>query len=95
MYRSWATSLTDCGRARHVLLRARGRRQRPSARRTPTTLTRRHVLDTCTAASVLTAAGVAPAPAQTTRLHFLQRSHFIPAADSVFEEQAKEFGKQA
>jgi len=57
-------------------------------------LTRRHFLKT-SAAGVLTAAGAAPALAQGTRLHFLQWSHFIPAADQVFEEQAKEFGKQA
>ncbi len=41
------------------------------------------------------AAGRAPAHAQGTRLHFLQWSHFIPAADTLFEVQAKEFGKQA
>jgi multiple sugar transport system substrate-binding protein len=58
-------------------------------------LTRRKFLETSTAISVATAAGRAPAFAQGTRLHYLQWSHFIPAADVVFEEQAKEFGKQA
>jgi multiple sugar transport system substrate-binding protein len=41
------------------------------------------------------AARCAPARAQGARLHFLQWSHFIPAADTLFEAQAKEFGKQA
>ena len=59
-----------------------------------TRFTRRDFLKT-SAAGVLGAAGAAPAWAQGTRLHFLQWSHFIPAADQVFEEQAKEFGKQA
>jgi multiple sugar transport system substrate-binding protein len=36
-----------------------------------------------------------PAYAQGTRLHLLQWSHFVPAADTLFESQAKEFGKQA
>jgi multiple sugar transport system substrate-binding protein len=58
-------------------------------------LTRRQFLKTSAAVSVATAAGSAPALAQGTRLHYLQWSHFIPAADVVFEEQAKEFGKQA
>src|SRR5882724_6829371 len=58
-------------------------------------LTRRDFIKTSAAAGILTAAGAAPAFAQGTRLHFLQWSHFIPAADQVFEEQAKEFGKQA
>src|SRR6267378_1096837 len=60
-----------------------------------TSLTRRDFLKTSAAGGVLSAAGAAPAWAQGTRLHFLQWSHFIPAADQVFEEQAKEFGKQA
>jgi multiple sugar transport system substrate-binding protein len=60
-----------------------------------TRLTRRDFLKTSAAGGVLSAAGAAPAWAQGTRLHFLQWSHFIPAADQVFEEQAKEFGKQA
>src|SRR6195256_2814231 len=60
-----------------------------------TRLTRRDFLKTSAAGGVRGAAGAAPAWAQGTRLHFLQWSHFIPAADQVFEEQAKEFGKQA
>jgi multiple sugar transport system substrate-binding protein len=58
-------------------------------------------------AGVVTAAGAAggirsvlghaqaPAAAQGTTLHLLQWSHFIPAADQLFEAQAREFGKQA
>jgi multiple sugar transport system substrate-binding protein len=41
------------------------------------------------------AARCAPARAQGASLHFLQWSHFIPAADQLFEAQAREFGKQA
>jgi multiple sugar transport system substrate-binding protein len=41
------------------------------------------------------AAGRAPAFAQGTTLHFLQWSHFVPAADTLFDAQAREFGKQA
>jgi multiple sugar transport system substrate-binding protein len=41
------------------------------------------------------AARRAPAFAQGTRLHMLQWSHFIPAADTLFDKQAQEFGKQA
>ena len=37
----------------------------------------------------------APAAPQGTRLHLLQWSHFVPAADTLFEQQAAEFGKQA
>ena len=66
-------------------------------------LSRRHFLKaSATTAAVaatgiegIIAAGRAPAYAQGTRLHLLQWSHFIPAADQVFEAQAKEFGKQA
>src|SRR5262245_11603138 len=43
----------------------------------------------------IVAARRAPAHAQGTRLHLLQWSHFIPAADTLFEAQAREFGKQA
>ena len=43
----------------------------------------------------IVAARRAPAYAQGTRLHLLQWSHFIPAADTLFEAQAMEFGKQA
>lgn len=47
---------------------------------------RRHFLKgSAAAAATLTAAGSAPAFAQGTRLHLLQWSHFIPAADEVFE----------
>ncbi|HEV8473176.1 MAG TPA: ABC transporter substrate-binding protein, partial [Methylomirabilota bacterium] len=56
---------------------------------------RRDFLKAAAAASIATAADRAPAFAQGTRLHLLQWSHFIPAADQVFEQQAKEFGKQA
>src|SRR5688572_20237502 len=41
------------------------------------------------------AARRAPAYAQGSRIHLLQWSHFVPAADALFESQAKEFGKQA
>jgi multiple sugar transport system substrate-binding protein len=58
-------------------------------------LSRRHFLKTTGATALLTAAGSAPALAQGTRLHLLQWSHFVPAADQLFEQQAKEFGKQA
>ncbi len=37
----------------------------------------------------IVAARHAPAYAQGTRLHLLQWSHFIPAADTLFEAQAK------
>jgi multiple sugar transport system substrate-binding protein len=43
----------------------------------------------------IVAARRAPAFAQGTRLHLLQWSHFIPAADTLFDAQAAEFGKQA
>jgi multiple sugar transport system substrate-binding protein len=55
---------------------------------------RRRFLTTTAVATGLVL-GRAPAFAQGTRLHLLQWSHFIPAADTVFETQAKEFGKQA
>ena len=58
-------------------------------------LSRRHFLKTTGATALLTAAGSAPAFAQGTRLHLLQWSHFVPAADQLFDQQAKEFGKQA
>jgi multiple sugar transport system substrate-binding protein len=64
---------------------------------------RRQFLKASGAAATVAALGVegiltarrAPAFAQGTRLQFLQWSHFIPAADTLFEAQAKEFGKQA
>ena len=43
----------------------------------------------------IVAARRAPAFAQGTRLHLLQWSHYIPAADTLFDAQAAEFGKQA
>ena len=43
----------------------------------------------------IVAARRAPAYAQGTRLHLLQWSHFVPAADTLFETQAKEFGIDA
>ena len=66
-----------------------------------TRLSRRQFL--ATSAVVAAATGIegivaarrAPAFAQGTRLHLLQWSHFVPAADVMFESQAKEFGKQA
>ncbi len=36
----------------------------------------------------------APAAPRGTRLHVLQWSHFVPAADALFDQQAAEFGKQ-
>jgi hypothetical protein len=36
----------------------------------------------------------APAFAQGTRLHLLQWSHFIPAADTLFDAQAREFASR-
>jgi len=66
-----------------------------------TTLARRRFIK----GSAVVAAGVgldsilaarqAPAFAQGARLNFLQWLHFVPAADTLFEAQAKEFGKQA
>src|SRR5918992_6105814 len=58
------------------------------------TLSRRELLKASGAASVATVVQRAPAFAQRTRLHLLQWSHFIPAADQLFEAQAREFGKQ-
>jgi multiple sugar transport system substrate-binding protein len=62
-------------------------------------LSRRHfrALSSAAASGIegIVAARRAPAHAQGTRLHLLQWSHFIPAADTLFEAQAREFGKQA
>jgi multiple sugar transport system substrate-binding protein len=62
-------------------------------------VTRRRFLATSATASAglagILAAGRAPAFAQGTRLALLQWSHFVPAADVLFEQQAREFGKQA
>ena len=57
-------------------------------------LSRRHFLALSAAAAGIegiVAARRAPAFAQGTRLHLLQWSHFVPAADTLFEAQAKEF----
>ena len=43
----------------------------------------------------MVAARRAPAYAQGARLQLLQWSHYVPAADTLFESQAREFGKQA
>src|SRR5690348_10136175 len=60
-------------------------------------LSRRHFLAASGAAGIagIVASHRAPAFAQGTRLHLLQWSHFVPAADTLFDTQAKEFGKQA
>jgi multiple sugar transport system substrate-binding protein len=60
-------------------------------------LSRRHFLAASGAAGIasIVASQRAPAFAQGTRLHLLQWSHFVPAADTLFDTQAKEFGKQA
>jgi multiple sugar transport system substrate-binding protein len=58
-------------------------------------LSRRHFLAAGAAGIAGVVAGRAPAYAQGTRLHLLQWSHYIPAADALFETQAREFGKQA
>src|SRR5262245_63357762 len=58
-------------------------------------ISRRRFLQSSSALSVLLAAGQPPAFAQGTRLHVLQWAHFVPAADRLFDEQAREFGKQA
>jgi multiple sugar transport system substrate-binding protein len=41
------------------------------------------------------AEGQAPAYPKGTRLHLLQWSHYVQAADVLFDQQAAEFGKQA
>jgi len=62
-------------------------------------VTRREFLRTSAGASAglagILATGRAPAFAQGTRLALLQWSHFVPAADVLFDQQAREFGKQA
>jgi len=55
---------------------------------------RRQFLRTAGLAGIL-AARRAPAFAQGASLHILQWSHFVPAADTLFDAQAQEFGKQA
>src|SRR5262249_10053314 len=76
-----AAALRQGGQA----LRADSSMSRPS---------RRQFLGTTGLAGIL-AARRAPAYAQGTTLHLLQWSHFIPPADTLFESQAREFGKQA
>src|SRR5262245_6435558 len=63
-----------------------------------THVSRRQLLAASAAVGVVGIEGLVAArraPAQGTRLHLLQWSHFVPAADTLFETQAKEFGKQA
>src|SRR4029453_15136023 len=55
---------------------------------------RRQFLGTAGLAGIL-AARRAPAYAQGTTLQLLQWSHFLPPADTLFESQAREVGKQA
>lgn len=55
---------------------------------------RREFLELSGIAGIL-ATGRAPAFAQARSIHLLQWSHFVPAADTLFEAQAREFGKQA
>jgi multiple sugar transport system substrate-binding protein len=55
---------------------------------------RREFLELSGIAGIL-ATGRAPALAQARSIHLLQWSHFVPAADAVFEAQAREFGRQA
>lgn len=59
------------------------------------TVDRRHFLRLSGTAVAALVAGRAPAPAQGPSLHVLQWSHFIPAADTLFDAQAREFAKQA
>src|SRR5438132_999979 len=61
---------------------------------TLTPIPRREFLTWSGIAGIL-AAGRAPAFAQGTTLHFLQWSHFVPAADTLSEAQAREFGNEA
>jgi hypothetical protein len=57
------------------------------------TVDRRHFLRLTGPAVAALVAGKAPAQAQGTPPHLLQWSHFIPAADTLFEAQAREFAK--
>src|SRR5947207_15607234 len=65
----------------------------------PGGMTRRVFLTTsmalAAAAGVEFVGGKAPALAQTRTLHILEWSSFVPAANTVRDEQAAEFGKQA
>ena len=58
-------------------------------------MNRRRFIAGSSALSAMLAAGHPPAFAQGTRLHVLQWAHFVPAADQLFDQQAKEFSKQA
>jgi hypothetical protein len=58
-------------------------------------MNRRRFIAGSSALSAMLAARHAPALAQGTRIHVLQGAHFVPAADQLFGQQAKEFGKQA
>jgi multiple sugar transport system substrate-binding protein len=66
-----------------------------------TRITRRAVLQGTTAAAALgglpgiLAHAQAPAYPKGTRLHLLQWSHYVQAADALFDKQAAEFAKQA
>src|SRR5437764_6872250 len=64
-------------------------------RRTSMTLSRRRFLQGSSALTTMLAAHHPPAFAQGTRLHVLQWAHFVPAADTLFDQQAKELGKQS
>jgi Bacterial extracellular solute-binding protein len=81
-------------------MRAESRRRPGERSMRLDTVARRHFLKAsattmAVAAGALAVGGRAPACAQGTRIHLLQWSHFVPAADTLFEAQAKEFGKQA
>ena len=58
-------------------------------------MNRRRFIAGSSALSAMFAARRGPAFAQGTRLHVLQWAHFVPAADQLFDQQAKEFSKQA
>jgi len=58
-------------------------------------MNRRRFIAGSSALSAMLAARHPAAFAQGTRLHVLQWAHFVPAADQLFDQQAKEFGKQA
>ena len=80
----------------------RDERRRPTS---PRAITRRTWLGGAVATTGAAVAGgglsgilahaQAPAAPRGTRLHLLQWSHFVQAADVLFDQQAAEFGKQA
>ena len=80
----------------------RDERPRPTS---PRAITRRTWLGGAVATTGAAVAGAglsgilahaqAPAAPRGTRLHLLQWSHFVQAADVLFDQQAAEFGKQA